>query len=321
MNKYLRHALIRWLAPMGAAVLLFLLVQPTLAQVAGGQAELIEFLNTGEVEVGSETVGGYQQVYYVYQGNKKFVTEGNRNSAGAVGSGEYMAWETAIQGAGQVFLYHVPSDTTTQVTYDSTNLAPRISDGRIVWERWVGDRWQVFLFDGLRVKQLTEGDLAVNPTIDGNVVAFARRDAAGQWRAIRYDLLNSSAQEVGTGLEAKFAKAVAGDVVLEGQVASARIEKNIFEQPEATPTPEDLEPLSPSLTVELDEPDKVLITEISPALEPVTAEDILEELGEPEVVPEVEIVDTQELSPSPEVLAEPTAEDLSEEAVEPTVEP
>src|SRR3989338_10475120 len=144
MNHFSHPLVVRWVAPLVVAALLFGIVQPAFAEFFGQDVSLAEYVATNNVEVGSETVDGYQQVFYVFNGLKKFITQGSQNSSQAVTDKAYIPFSTAVNGAGQIFLYHIPSDTTIQITQSGTNLQPRISDGKVVWEGWVVDTWQVF---------------------------------------------------------------------------------------------------------------------------------------------------------------------------------
>lgn len=175
------------------AGLLFAVVRPTLARLVGGSTGLTEFLAANNVEVGSEVVDGYHQIYYIFEGKKTFITEGGLNATSPVSVGEYIAYRrNAGTGTDYIFLYHIPTNTTVQLSGTGNNGNPRVSrDGKVVWERWQAGGWQIFLFDGVRVRQLTEGELSTNPEIEGDLVTYSRKDAAGITRKDTYAIPSS----------------------------------------------------------------------------------------------------------------------------------
>ncbi len=214
--KFLRNTLfIRWSASFIIATLLFGLGQPAFAQILEQDINLAQYLTTNSVEVGSETINGYQQVYYIYNGFKVFITNSNQNSTQAVSDREYIAFSTVVNGAGQIFLYHIPSDTTVQITSSSTNLQPRLSNGKIVWERWVENKWQVFFFDGVSVHQLTSGSLSINPDIEDNKIIYASNNEQDEWRTIEYSLDSKQAVVKKNGLVARYPKFINKQIVFE----------------------------------------------------------------------------------------------------------
>lgn len=217
-----------WILPFVVGIVLFVLVRPGLAQIAEREQQLRNDLAGGEANVGDEIADGYQQVYYMHDEKKIFVTSGNQNSRDAVSDGEYMAWVQEVNGLGQIILYHIPTDITTQITESGNNLQPRISGNKVVWEGWVDGGWQIFLFDGVRVRQLTSGDTSVHPDIDGDEVVFARRGKGGGWRAVRYRLADGSMEDVISGPQAKFPR------FREGRVVFAADEET--SEPSAAPT-------------------------------------------------------------------------------------
>ena len=179
------------------------------------------------MEVGDETVDGYRQVYYVFNGEKVFVTDFDRkNSRNPMVNKEYVVWVTEINGAGQIFLYHIPTDTKTALTNSSTNLDPEVDvNGNVVWKRWVDDRWQIFFFDGISVSQLTEGDVSVDPDIEGDKIVFSRQDDNKEWRAVEFNIDNRQVNLLSRGQESKSIKIIDGEVVFPIKIAREEKEK------------------------------------------------------------------------------------------------
>ncbi|MDP2693187.1 MAG: hypothetical protein Q8O88_06170 [bacterium] len=206
--------ILNWVAPILVASIIFIFVRPALAQIMTVE-ELSRYVLENDVTVGEETVEGFRQVYYMLSEEKIFVTSGKDNSRNPVVNKEYMAWVTEVNGAGgQIFLYHIPTGITTSITGSSTNLNPRVSDtGKVVWERWLDERWQIFLYDGISVRQLTDGDVSVSADISGDQVVFVRQDKDKNWLTVRLDLSARSATVIAEGLQYKTPSFFEGNVV------------------------------------------------------------------------------------------------------------
>jgi hypothetical protein len=259
-----------WLTPIIIASLLFVVVRPTFAQVVERQANLAQYLTVNNVEVGKEVNNGYLRVYYLYEGSKNFVSQENQNSKHPHSNGEYIVWVTEIgDQPGQIFLYHIPTDSIIQITNSSTNLQPAVSrDGRVVWEGWIDGGWQVFFFDGKSVRQLTSGDISMDPEIEGDNIIYGRKDIVGVWRAVVYSISRDTTKEVITGIATKRPALENGKIIL-GRVGGKGGE-------EFPLTVEDLFLLDLGpLTVE----DEVVPSPTpEPQPETVTEEEIIEEL-------------------------------------------
>ncbi len=276
MSKFIKS----WILPVFTAILVFVMVRPTLAQVLEEEANLAQYLAANDVEVGEEVNNGYLRVYYLYEGSKNFISQEGQNSKHANSNGEYIVWVTEVgDGPGQIYRYHIPTDTKIQITSSSTNLQPKVDkNGNVVWEKWVEDRWQIFLFDGKSIKQLTSGDVSVNADIEGDNIVYARQDVTGTWRAVVYSMGRNETQDITTGIAAKHPALENGKIILgrvggEGGKEFPLTVDDLF-----------LLDLAP-LTVE---------DEIVP--ETVTEEEIIEEL---EATSSAEIIDTA--TPSGEI--------------------
>ncbi len=270
-----------WLTPIIIASLLFVVVRPTFAQIAERQANLAQYLTANNVEVGIEVVDGYSQVYYVFEGQKTYVNKNNQNKRHPHSNGEYIVWAGDINGAGQIYLYHIPTNTIIQLTNSGTNLMPKVSkSGEVAWESWVDENWQVLFFDDKSVTQLTSGDMSRNPDVEGDYISYGRRDISGTWRSVVYSISKKEAKEVAIGISSKKPKVRDGRIILAGtgveEVFPLTIE-DLF-----------LLNLSPLSTSPTPSP--------APTLEVVTEEDIVEEL---QATSSAEMIDTA--TPSGEI--------------------
>lgn len=190
----------RWLLPVLIAVAVMIALQATLfANPEPTVDELTNYLQTNQLEVGTETVDGRQQIYYAYDDIKIFVTDNDRNHIHPVANKRFMAWEEISDGQSQIVVYDVLTQASQQVTSFTNNQNPAIaSDGRVVWERWVDEKWQIFYYGGgSAIQQLSFDDSSVRPTIQGDKVAFAQVSSVDRlWRVIQYDLTTRQTTEV-----------------------------------------------------------------------------------------------------------------------------
>lgn len=237
-----------WLLPVIVALGLFVVVRPVIAQVLEPDIGTLE-----PFEVGEEVNDGLLRVYYLEGDNKIFVSDEENNSKHAHLKGEYIVWVTEPgDRPGQIYRYHVPSGFAIQITNSGTNLKPVVSlKGEVVWERWTGDRWQLFFFDGKSTVQLTSGDVSVNADIEGDSIVYAKQNASGTWTAVGYSISQDKTVEITIGSGAKHPRVENGEVFL-GAVGNNPGEKFIltlddlfllgFDKPQATPSPEPTKP-------------------------------------------------------------------------------
>lgn len=202
------------LVPLVVSVGSFLILRPALAEYV-----LSEFLESPEIEIGEEVVDGYSQVFYILDGEKIYVNKNNQNKRHAYANGDYIVWVGDINGAGQIYRYHIPTGSILQVTGTSTNIKPHVSkEGKVAWEHWVADEdtWQIMAFDGARTTRLTSGDMSVNPFIEGDYIVYGRRGVAGTWRSVAYSISEKESKDIATGLASKVPRLADGKIVLEG---------------------------------------------------------------------------------------------------------
>jgi beta propeller repeat protein len=165
-----------WILPVIISLGLFISLRPAFAQIVEGQPSLSNYLKTNNVEVGSEAVEGYTQIYYIFDGQKKFITQGAVNSNIPVTDGEQIVYRQSLGGGDQLFLYNLLTQQLIQITTSDNNTNPKIKGKNIVWEGLVDGNWQIFFYDGMKVLQLTSGDMSINADIDGDFIIYARRD-------------------------------------------------------------------------------------------------------------------------------------------------
>jgi hypothetical protein len=202
------HMLQSWGISIVIALILFIGVRPIVDRLASA-AQTFTISS-----VGTDIVDGYQQVYYMSQNGKTYITSGARNHTKPSFSGDWIVYNEIINGAGQIMLCYAPSNTTTQLTYSSTNQNMSLDGTKAVWERWVVDRWQIFFFNGASIQQVTSGNVSVRPSISGDSIAYAQQSNLGLWTAYKYSIGTGLAVPVGVGESAAWPRLVNGEVVL-----------------------------------------------------------------------------------------------------------
>jgi hypothetical protein len=211
----IKYVIKAWLLPVFVALGLFVAIRPIFAQVSQEQTDISSYLATNDVLVGLENKDGYTQIYYVFSGRKVFITSGNTNHRHPDSKGEYITYVGNFNEEGQVFLYHITTKSTLQLTNTGVNLEPKVNRaGQVVWERWVGNTRQLVLFDGSSVNQITQGDLAINPDIEGDKIIYARQDLTGTWRAELYSIKEKKKVDVTTGDSTQHPKLKEGKILL-----------------------------------------------------------------------------------------------------------
>jgi hypothetical protein len=218
LKKIPYRQLLIMLFPLLFATGLSVLVRPVLAQLAGEPQDLAAYVSQHEVEVGVEENSGYTRVFYTFNGQKTYVSPEGVNSKHPSTSGKYIVWsgERADAG-GQIYRYDMLTESSIQLTSMGSNLRPQVSwNGWVVWESWIPaeDGWQVFLYDGLSIKQLSSGDQSVTPDIDGEQIVFSRQAQNGVWRAVAYSKDQDKTIDITVGDEAKRVTLDGGNVIL-----------------------------------------------------------------------------------------------------------
>lgn len=258
-----------WLIPILLSIGIFALVRPTLAQLGELQLGLADYLLSGNVLVGSEVGNsGFPQIYYEWDGQKNFITDNNYSNEAPNSEGEYITWMSQINGVWQIYLYNLISGNTVQLTNSGNNANPKVGGGKVVWEGWVNDeeggKWQIYFFDGMRVEQLTSGDLSLNPEINGDFVTYSRKDITGTYRSVIYSIGRKVAKEINTGISAKYPNVRNGKILLSnGKEDFPLTAEDLFTL--------DLAPLSAT--------DSAALTAIADSANTVTLDDIAQELS------------------------------------------
>jgi beta propeller repeat protein len=202
----IQRAATAWILPaLLSLALLFGLNSFAKADAPPTTDELSAYLQSNQLDVGVDSIEGYQQIYYMWQGSKVFVTSASYSHTQPMASGEYIAWEGLINGAGQIYVYDVLTHALTQITSSGTNQNPAVHGKLVMWESWETDHWVIYYYDGIGVFRLTTSQYsAVRPKSDGQQIIFANQEPDG-WNAWSYDLASGQYTLLRTGDEASTA--------------------------------------------------------------------------------------------------------------------
>ncbi|MBN1169327.1 hypothetical protein JXA63_05585 [Candidatus Woesebacteria bacterium] len=195
-KKAILKILSLWVIPVLLAVGSFLMIRPVMAQISEDPGILL-YLFENDPEVGAETVGDnlYPQIYYVYNGNKVFITDTQYTNAKPHSNGEWVTWMSEIDGRWQIFLHNILAETTVQLTRGGNNVNPKVSEGNVTWEGWSepplaygSGNWQIFVYTGEYIKQITQGWLSISPAIEGDYIAYIQKNANDLWDLGAYSI-------------------------------------------------------------------------------------------------------------------------------------
>jgi beta propeller repeat protein len=143
---------------------------------------------------------GSSQIYIGSDGQELQLSAGGNNMFPALDPITRDAvWQTDVNGVWQVVLYDSAVGTSTIIASSSgpqTN--PQIYGGRIVWQQWSDNNWEIFLAEptaGLlanhTVRKITENPAHdMFPSIAGGILTWQRLTQEG-WRTVAYDLLSN----------------------------------------------------------------------------------------------------------------------------------
>ncbi len=187
-----------WIFPVIISLVLFFIVKPVLAEIALPQTFVVSVVGD---EVGEN---GFRQIYYIDKNNNKvFITSSNYTNANPVTDGENIAWMAQIEEGWRIFLYNLPSLQTLQLTFQGIHVNPKVDKGRVVWEGQDEEGvWQIFFYDKVKVSKITDGDMSLNPDIQGDFIVYGRKDESG-WRACLYSVKERREIDVTTGEKAQ----------------------------------------------------------------------------------------------------------------------
>jgi hypothetical protein len=99
-----------------------------------------------------------------------------------------IVWHRSVNDRYQIISYDLKSQEETQVTSTSYNNMEPVAYGDItLWQAWVGTNWEIMLYDGETVRQLTHNDVHdISPHMRGSYIVWQTQFADG-WQVAVYD--------------------------------------------------------------------------------------------------------------------------------------
>ncbi len=325
MNVRWFHPYMRsWAAALLLSVFLVWTLMPLMTRATEVDDPLTVLAVTGGIVVEEETVEGYRHIYATVEDEQIFLTDGERNHTDPQAVREYAVWVETINGAGQIVLHHIPTATDLYLTENGTNQNPKVNaEGHVVWERWVNNRWQLFYFDGVSVRQLTDGDVSVAPDLHERKIVFTRQSDEGEWSAHLIDLDTLEMTELMRGFDAKEARWQFGVVVFpmkeeremreavekEARESEARLLKLVEEERLRLEQEDDVIPIQTQDGIEAMETSTVPTSNVPLDLEPIN------ETPDQTVEEEVPVVTTTVGTTTPETDELPLEDEVDEPPV------
>lgn len=154
--------------------------------------DLLIYLEQHNLRVGTDDDGDYQQVFYLYENQKIYVTNESSNHTNAISKGRFIVWlETPYQqNSSLLYQYDVLSRTKTQLTFYGTAERPDMYENKVVWEDRNGDEPEIHYFDGNKITRISNNEYpSVRPAIYKNRIAYAQQISTTEWRVMVYDTL------------------------------------------------------------------------------------------------------------------------------------
>ena len=87
---------------------------------------------------------------------------------------ERLVWQRLIDGRYQIVIYSLQSKEEKVLTSGSkNNMEPAVSGENIVWQAWDGNDWEIMLFDGSKIKQITNNEVQdIGPVVEDKFVVW-----------------------------------------------------------------------------------------------------------------------------------------------------
>ena len=206
VKKLLSRGLVAWVLSFAIAVLIFVLARPVFAGLIERETLLSTFLSSQNVVVGiQQDENRNPHVYYDFNGSQTVITKEDIPHADPVTDGKYIAWMSLVGQYWQIFFHHIPTDLTIQLTQNNgNNVNPKIANGKVIWEGQVDGVWQIFLYDGGQIKQLSRGDQpSINSDLEGDYIVYSAKVNIGKWKSFAYDISKKEQMSLTPGSFAK----------------------------------------------------------------------------------------------------------------------
>lgn len=156
--------------------------------------------------VAAPDVDGDLEVYLVNDGVYNQITNNQVDDASpyfdAI-SGS-IVWHRLVGDRYQIFSYDIATGVEEPITSSGVHdMEPTRQGKYTVWQRWVGEYWQIMLSDGTTEMQLSQSDTHnISPFIRGQFIIWNTKNSAGEQQVQTFDLLTKSYLTIADGDEA-----------------------------------------------------------------------------------------------------------------------
>ena len=247
---------------------------------------------------------GYAQIAYKKRGIETIVTNDQNAHADPVTDGKMIVWIARVGSLWHIFHHDIAANYTIQLSRVGNNVAPKISNGQVFWEGQRGGVWHILKFDGIKVEQISVGGFpAQDLEVSDSMLAYSQKNSRDEWKIYTYDLQTEESTLVAPEVEGKNPKIEDNLVTWQNQNEETDEMTYYSYDTETTNTFyegktsgrksffADLEAKLRALkkTQALIKPDGFERTRVDPPYrdpEPVTLEDIKEELDIVDVIPD-----------------------------------
>lgn len=101
-----------------------------------------------------------------------------------------IVWHRSIDDRYQIVSYDLKTGEETQLTHDSVNnMEPTRQGNYTVWQRWIGNSWNIVLYDGNSETEVTNDlDHNIAPHIQGSLVIWNKNSQSGEKTIEMYNI-------------------------------------------------------------------------------------------------------------------------------------
>ena len=147
-----------------------------------------------EVKISSE---GFSQIVIKDQSGKiTFITDENLTHASPVIDNDLVAWTAQTDTGWQIFYHNISTKKTVQLTNSGNNVNPQISGNHVAWEGVKGGTWQIFLFDGMKITQITEsGGPKQDIDLKDGLLTYSAKESSG-WQIYLHNIGSKSTEKI-----------------------------------------------------------------------------------------------------------------------------
>ena len=121
-----------------------------------------------------------------------------------------IAWHAMVKDRLQIMLHDRRTGETRQITSENFNSSnPHLYSGKLVWQSWIGDNWEIFMADKLdkvipRITQLTDNKAHdMFPKVYDDFVTW-QAQTRDSWHVVVYDYVNEHFSYVEKNRDGKY---------------------------------------------------------------------------------------------------------------------